>query len=44
MRRTLLLGIPCALLSIMVGPVPAMAGAAAPVSIDADGSAGPRDG
>ena len=36
MRRTLLLGIPCALLSIMPGSVPAQAGTAAPVSIDAD--------
>ena len=36
MRRTLLLGLPCVLLSIMAGPVPAQAGSAAPVSIDSD--------
>jgi hypothetical protein len=38
MRRTLVLGVPCVLLSIMTGPVPAQAGAAQPVSIDADSS------
>ena len=36
MRRTLLLGLPCVLLSILAGSVPAQAGSAAPVSIDAD--------
>ena len=34
MRRTLVLGIPCVLLSIMTAPLPAQAAAAAPVSID----------
>jgi hypothetical protein len=38
MRPTLVLGVPSILLSIMTGPLSAQAGAAAPVSIDADSS------
>ena len=40
MRRTLLLGGSCLLLSIMTSTLPAHAGAAAPVSIDADSTFG----